>query len=304
MSARSATAAWRRARPTAIVAILVAALGTGALGAKVFGIRNASSSPTATPSLVSLGARADMATLVPRGGCEICLVGTFGYHYANGYIDFYADRVENNRSGGHSGTLFLSIWLTATPYSGGTIVGYEYEYQLGELFAGQYFYDITSGSIPFNPPDGHYYVTMTVSEYGNGIVDWGNFDNRITIGNPPPAEPCGGYCPPDFPYCGVDDRCWKLPCDTLCGVDNCCGSTHPVCGSDGLCYEPVCPASAPTSCGDYCCPSGDLCRAGACWANITPKCVKRSGHLKRRTRKRRRRCEHAPTAVSVPLVAP
>lgn len=52
-----------------------------------------------------------------------------------------------------------------------------------------------------------------------------------------PPSPCG-TCPPGFPHCGPDRRCWRLPCDTLCGDDNCCGGDHPECGRDQFCYVP------------------------------------------------------------------
>jgi len=53
----------------------------------------------------------------------------------------------------------------------------------------------------------------------------------------PPTGACES-CPPEFPYCGPDANCWRLPCETLCGEENCCGGDRPECGQDDVCYAP------------------------------------------------------------------
>lgn len=50
-----------------------------------------------------------------------------------------------------------------------------------------------------------------------------------------PSATCG-TCPPDYPHCGPDGNCWMLPCDSLCGDDNCCGGDQPECGANASCY--------------------------------------------------------------------
>ncbi|PLW92020.1 MAG: hypothetical protein C0592_13010 [Marinilabiliales bacterium] len=98
----------------------------------------------------------------------------------------YADKVKNNRSGGTSGTLKLFLFFTESKYTGGYLYGYpvaEYRFT-SELEAGEYFYDVER-TVDFElPPDGYYYVTMALSEWGGDdyeVVDYVSFDNRVEI---------------------------------------------------------------------------------------------------------------------------
>lgn len=109
-----------------------------------------------------------------------------GYEYSDTSLTLFAARVENNRGSGSSGTLRLKLWATEEPYTGGTIRGYilgEYTFT-SVLNARSYFEDIERSVAFRRPPDGFYYVTLTLTEYDGQdyIMDYETFPTRLKIG--------------------------------------------------------------------------------------------------------------------------
>ena len=101
-------------------------------------------------------------------------------------VTFTVDRIENNRSGGTSGTLKLFLFFTESKYDGGYLYGYpvaEYRFS-STLDADEYFYDFER-TVEFKyPPDGYYYVTMALSEWQGDdyeVVDYVNFNDKVEI---------------------------------------------------------------------------------------------------------------------------
>jgi len=119
---------------------------------------------------------------------QIEFIGDVGYEIDldDSEATLYADKIKNNRSGGTSGTLKLFLFFTDSKYSGDRLYGYpvaEYRFS-SKLEADEYFYDVER-TVEFKfPPNGYYYVTMALSEWGGDeyeVVDYVNFDDRVTI---------------------------------------------------------------------------------------------------------------------------
>ena len=116
-----------------------------------------------------------------------------GYTISGASVNLRADAVVNPRNGGHSGTLKLKLWATSSPYSGGNIRGHivgEYQFRNtplnGGLNGGRRFTDVDRTVTYDRPPDGTYYMTMTVTEFngqGDIIQDYITFDRTLTVGN-------------------------------------------------------------------------------------------------------------------------
>lgn len=83
------------------------------------------------------------------------------------------DRIVNRRSGGRSGTLYLELWVTPGRPSS-TINGYRVaSSRLGELPGGNYYYNIDrTVSVVGRPPQGCYYWSVVLREYGMGYSDY------------------------------------------------------------------------------------------------------------------------------------
>ena len=109
---------------------------------------------------------------------DITFVGDVSWLAGNGRVQFFAEEVRNERTGGRSGALRLRLWATSTPYSGGVLQGYPMATKaIGRVNAG-FFLPNVSKFAPFRPPpEGTYYVTMTIEEYARGwrIVDYVTF---------------------------------------------------------------------------------------------------------------------------------
>jgi hypothetical protein len=111
----------------------------------------------------------------------------------------HVDRIQNTSSTYTTGTLRLDLWLTETPYGGGSISGYRVASQViagssnGQLGPNQYFQDVTlTGPIQSVPPDGTYFITLTVDEYGVSgcpssdgfcIDTWSSFPDPAVVGS-------------------------------------------------------------------------------------------------------------------------
>ena len=118
---------------------------------------------------------------------ELDLVGRTGWQTFGRGIRIYAERVENNRTTGFSGSLRLQIWATDQPYDGvsdlnGFVLG---TYNLRPLEAGFHYANL-SRIVRFNrPPPGLYYTTITLEENtvdGFVIADSENFTEPASTG--------------------------------------------------------------------------------------------------------------------------
>ncbi len=85
-----------------------------------------------------------------------------------------------------SGDLYLKLWATASPYSGGDMKGFVMGAgKVGKINAGGHFqnYEVT---VPHSEPSsGTYYFTMTLTEQKKGsesIIDYMPFPKAKTIG--------------------------------------------------------------------------------------------------------------------------
>ncbi|MCU1347987.1 MAG: hypothetical protein JWO56_1017 [Acidobacteria bacterium] len=102
---------------------------------------------------------------------DLSLEGTLGYVVAGdeSSLELMAEKVANNRSGGTSGTIRLSLWATTIRPVFGTSV--ESGYRLGyyqfasTLPAGYYYGDVDRFVSYSRPANGTYYITMFLEEY-------------------------------------------------------------------------------------------------------------------------------------------
>lgn len=122
---------------------------------------------------------------------DVQIVGTTSWLVTGGSVNLSLQQVANVCNLGVSGNLRLDLWATLLPYSGGTITGYRFASLSLNPLTGGYVYNNINQSVPFvPPPDGVYYVTLTLSEYNSGqyytdsYVTYGSY---LTVGNPPPA---------------------------------------------------------------------------------------------------------------------
>jgi hypothetical protein len=121
---------------------------------------------------------------------------------------FTADRVANHRSSGISGTLRLELWATTNSPATGSVSGYRLITDtLGQLLAGNYFYNINSGTTAYTqPPTGCYYLSLLLTEYdGSGYpyIDYVVFPNLITFR----GGSCSAVCTEDaYTMCLIGGR--------------------------------------------------------------------------------------------------
>jgi hypothetical protein len=129
---------------------------------------------------------------------DVRMVGNAEYSIGGDYVTLSVDQVANYESGGYSGTLRLKLWATESEYSGGMISGHILgEYTLGVLEGGKYFPDVIQ-TVNYNaPPEGDYYITMTLTEWGGSedhILDYRIFDGRVSLGGITDPGGSGGGC--------------------------------------------------------------------------------------------------------------
>ncbi|MCP4353407.1 MAG: hypothetical protein GY795_48785 [Desulfobacterales bacterium] len=85
-----------------------------------------------------------------------------------------------------SGDLYLKLWATPSPYSGGEMKGFVMGAgKVGKINAGGYIQDYEVTSPHSKPSSGTYYFTMTLTEQKKGseaIIDYMPFPKAKTIG--------------------------------------------------------------------------------------------------------------------------
>jgi hypothetical protein len=143
------------------------------------------------------------------GNSNISLLGTYAYSIDSSLssAQLTVAQILNSSTTYKTGTLRLELWLTTSPYAGGTINGNRVAtYQLtgttqGALGPNQDFAKI-SATVPLTdlPGAGTYDVTLLVSEYtkncgtsdGFCIDTYGNFTNQFVISDPVSVVTGGG----------------------------------------------------------------------------------------------------------------
>jgi hypothetical protein len=116
------------------------------------------------------------------------IVGNATYSYLGTFLNLYLDKVQNICNLGLSGNLTLDLWATTDPYGSGT--GFAYLMGTASLDRMRGASELTaiSRTVPFSqPPDGTYYITLTLSDDGSGsrqVVSSLTFQNSLTIKSP------------------------------------------------------------------------------------------------------------------------
>ena len=118
----------------------------------------------------------------------IKLSGNWSYNidYSQQTVSIKGDKIINKSTGGKSGTIKISLYLTSSQYTGGSITGYALtSYKFDQLSVGYQYNDINKLlNYDVNPPSDSYYVTLLLLEYtDNGFVikDYLNFDGTIAF---------------------------------------------------------------------------------------------------------------------------
>lgn len=94
--------------------------------------------------------------------------------YEGGTLQVKVAKVSHNRTGS-TGSLRLAVWATKAPYKGGGISGTQLGYvEKKPLQPGYSYTNVDNITKLKRPPEGHYYVSLVLSEYRDGeylIVD-------------------------------------------------------------------------------------------------------------------------------------
>ncbi len=98
----------------------------------------------------------------------------------NGKVQFFTEKILNERTSGRSGILRLKLWATSTPYGGEDLLqGYPMAVRRVGRVDAEFFIENFSRMASFRPPPaGDYYVTMTLEELVRGrweIVDYATY---------------------------------------------------------------------------------------------------------------------------------
>ena len=130
------------------------------------------------------------------GGAYVGDVKVYGDNGWVSYLDntarLYIQQIRNVCYLGGTGTLRVDLWATSTPFTGGTLTGYRFfSDTLDPLLGGESYtnYDKTLAMYT-TPPDGLYYVTLTISEYDTGefrIIDYINYSGLKSFGEVAPV---------------------------------------------------------------------------------------------------------------------
>jgi hypothetical protein len=163
-------------------------------------------------------------------------VGNVSYSFIGNTARLKADQIRNSRSSGTSGSLRMVLYFTTVPFMQATTAYFTAIYNLnpGTLAAGFSFFNVDSGLISFaSPPDGTYYVSMTLEEFQvsgqYNYYDLVQFSNLVTLG-----VVCNANA---TTLCLQNNRFrvtvnWSVPSQGTSGV----GSVVPLTGDTGAVY--------------------------------------------------------------------
>ncbi|MFZ4780648.1 MAG: hypothetical protein ACOYM3_35285, partial [Terrimicrobiaceae bacterium] len=103
--------------------------------------------------------------------------------YEGGTVDMSVARISHTRTG-MTGSLKLSVWVTAQPYRGGQLVGYEIgQVRKDPLKAGFVYTDVKNVAKFVPPPAGTYYPTLVLAE-----SDGNQFNTVAYLSSSTPAK--------------------------------------------------------------------------------------------------------------------
>lgn len=121
---------------------------------------------------------------------QLQMVGTLGYSISGQEVTLEVERIENLSRDRTSGTLYLTMWLTAgaDPYTTGHVAGRASlsatgTYGNGTLGPGQSFHDVSLTMPYIEPPPGTYYIHLYVSEWPelDTTLDLLTFTDTFTV---------------------------------------------------------------------------------------------------------------------------
>jgi hypothetical protein len=140
----------------------------------------------------------------------VAINGTYAYtpDIAAGTVQIDVAQLQNDSSTYTTGTLRLELWLTTTPYTGGSINGYRVAtYQIsgssnGTLGPSQYFSNI-SATVPLTglPASGSYDVALLVTEFSDSctasdhfcVDTYGAFSDPFVVPSANVVSSSGGH---------------------------------------------------------------------------------------------------------------
>ena len=131
--------------------------------------------------IVNFGGFGEGAAHFDSGNGDVSFVGDVSWLSGNGRVQLFAEQILNERTGGRSGVLRIRLWATSTPYQGEqTLQGFPMTNQrVGRVGAGFFIPNFSRTPVFRPPPEGEYFVTMTLEELVRGrwnIVDYITFD--------------------------------------------------------------------------------------------------------------------------------
>jgi hypothetical protein len=133
------------------------------------------------PGIVNFGGIGSGEATADEPQDVIFFEGNVAWDSAYGRVLLSADTIVNEGAK-RSGLLRMRLWATVTPYDGSLIDGYLLaNKQLGKLKSGFQIQNYSRNAPFYHPPEGSYYVTLTLEEKsGRGwfIRDWVNFPGQ------------------------------------------------------------------------------------------------------------------------------
>lgn len=122
------------------------------------------------------------------GGGGLKIEGEASYERSGDRVTLRAAKVVNQSATRTSGSLKLSLWATASRYTGGSISGYETaSIDLAPLSPNYHYSGIARETSFREPPAGVYWMTMLLSEWSGSewlIVDHVSFSSQTSFGGP------------------------------------------------------------------------------------------------------------------------
>jgi hypothetical protein len=121
---------------------------------------------------------------------DLQMDGVTSWQVVGSSVNLSVERVTNICDFGTSGGLRLDLWATESPYVGGTIPGYRFgSLPLNPLGGGDSYNNLNQSVSFVRPPDGAYYVTLTLGEYNGSSYltqSYVNYATPLIVGSPPP----------------------------------------------------------------------------------------------------------------------